>query len=87
MEPVKRLVDSFGVDDMTQAEQETIEIFCRVLSQELTRETGHKIEIDPRSLPGYSGKPGITLKDRERVTTLKHVRKNDPDQLKSYRLH
>jgi len=52
---------------MTQAEQETIEIFCRVLSQELTRETDHKIDIDSRTLPGYSVSPGNASKDRKRV--------------------
>ena len=86
MEPIKRLEDNFGVSGMIQAERKTVEIFCYVLSQEFTRQTGHKIEIDPRSLPGYSGKPGNTSQDRERVTTPKHVRTHDPDKLKSYRL-
>lgn len=73
MEHVKRLVDSFGEDDMTQAEQETIEIFCRVLSQELSRETGYKIVIDPPSLPVYSKKPRNVSKDRKRAKGAKHL--------------
>lgn len=39
---------------MTQTEKETIEIFCRVLSLELSRITGNKIEICLESLPGIS---------------------------------
>jgi hypothetical protein len=61
---------------MSQAKPEVIEIFCRVLSQELTRETGHKIKIDPRSLPGYSVSPGNVLKDRKCAKNPKHSPEN-----------
>ncbi len=36
---------------MTQAEAETVEVFCRELALALRRITGKKIEIDPKSLP------------------------------------
>jgi hypothetical protein len=66
------LLDSFGVEDMTQTQPRTIDVFCRVLSQELTRSTGHKIEIRPEFLPGYSKVPVSVSKDRKRNTSSKH---------------
>ena len=44
---------------MTQAEQETIDIFCRELALALRRITGKNIEIRPELLPKLEENPAI----------------------------
>ena len=73
MEPVTRLIDSFGVEDMKQAEKETIEIFCRELGLALTRITGYKIEIHPQSLPIESKNTGKDSNNRKRNKNSEHL--------------
>ena len=55
---------------MSQAKPEAIEIFCRVLSQELTRSMGVKIEIDPKSLSADLKKPANGSKVQKRAKSL-----------------
>jgi len=56
---------------MSQAKPEVIEIFYRVLSQELTRSTGHKIDFDLRYQMADSIKPVSVSKDLKRVNRRK----------------
>jgi hypothetical protein len=62
---INPFIQMFWGRNMSQAKPEAIEIFCRVFSRELTRNTGFKIVIDPRSLTADSKKPVRVSKDRK----------------------
>lgn len=58
---------------MTQAEQETIDIFCRELALALRRITGKNIEIRPELLPKIDENQTVEKTDKASATGIKPV--------------